>query len=69
MMNEFVDYVLSFYGHGEIYDMGVTREEVLKAIDVRLNCELYKLMPFDGDSIDREAVRDIIIATREDKAA
>lgn len=67
--NEFVDYVLSFYGHGEIYDLGVTRGEVLRAIDVRLSCELYSLMPFEGDSIDREAVRDIILAMREEQAA
>jgi hypothetical protein len=68
-MKEFVDYVMSFYGQGEIYDIGATRDEVLKAIDVRLNCELYSLMPFDGDSIDREAVRDIILATRAELAA
>lgn len=68
-MKEFVDYVLSFYGTGGIYDMGATREEIIKAVNVRLTCELYSLMPFDGDSIDREAVRDIILATRQEQAA
>lgn len=61
-MNEFVDYVMSFYGQGEIYDMGVTRDEVLLATGIRL--ERNKDIPFDGDSLDREKVRDVILELR-----
>ena len=62
---EFVDYVLSFYGSGEIYD--------LKA-EGYVNCELtrnniYHICSgyartaenFEGDTVDREQVRDLII--------
>jgi hypothetical protein len=60
-MKDFIEYVMSFYGPGEIYDMGATREEVKEAVLVRLeNTEL----PFDGDSVDRELVRDIILEKR-----
>lgn len=62
-MKEFVDYVMSFYGQDEIYDMGATREEVLIATGIRL--ERHKDIPFDGDSLDREKVRDIMIEMRE----
>jgi hypothetical protein len=57
-MNEFVDYVMSFYGHGEIYDMGVTREHVWHALCLRLR---DRAIPYTGDSLDREKVRDILI--------
>ena len=82
-MNEFVEYVMSFYGHGEIYDMGVTRDDVLLATGMRL--EGRKDVEFTGDTFDRElvrdilierigykwpeAVRDIILATRQELAA
>lgn len=57
-MEDFIDYVMSFYGPGEIYDMGATRREVEIAIGIRLgNTEI----PFDGDSVDREMIRDIIL--------
>jgi len=61
-MKEFVDYVLSFYGKGGIYAMDATRDEVLLATGIRL--ERDKNLPFDGDSVDREKVRDIIIERR-----
>ena len=56
--DKFVDYVMSFYGPGGIYDMGVTREDIAAATEV------YKKesdIPFDGDTVDRENVRDILI--------
>ena len=60
-MNDFIEYVMRFYGPGEIYDMGATRKEVKEAIVVRLeNTEI----PFDGDSVDREMIRDIILEMR-----
>jgi len=61
-INEFVEYVLSFYAKGEIYDMNVTKDEVLVATGIRIG--RYKNVAFDGDSIDREKVRDIILELR-----
>ena len=60
-MNEFVDYVLDFYGTGGIYDMGVTRDDVLLATGMRVGVGKWLQIPFDGESFDREAVRDILI--------
>lgn len=62
-INEFVDYVLSFYGdasHDPVYQMNVTRDDVLHAL-VELLLQAPKLK-FEGDSIDRERVRDVMIA-------
>ena len=61
-MNDFTKYCLSFYGSGGLYDMGATPEEIEAALAIRL-----KRFPleFEGDSIDRELVRDIIIEMRE----
>ena len=58
-MNEFVDYVLDFYGVAGIYPMGVTRDDVLLATGIRI--EQRKDIEFQGDSFDREYVRDILI--------
>lgn len=62
MNNEFIEYVLKFYGKGGLYDFNATKDEVLQALDVRLNTR--KDIPFDGDSFDRELVRDIILGSR-----
>jgi hypothetical protein len=57
-MNEFVEYVFSFYGVGGLYDFGASVEEIEAAIEVRLeNVD----MEFVADSVDRELVRDIIL--------
>lgn len=61
-MTDFLEYVLSFYGQGGIYEMNASRDEVLIAIGVRIG--MYPAIPFHGDTIDREAVRDIIIERR-----
>jgi hypothetical protein len=62
--NEFVDYVLSFYGHGEMFDMGMTRDEVLLALGHHMNdCE-HREVPYEGDTFDREAVRDLVVYYR-----
>jgi hypothetical protein len=63
-IEEFKVYCSSFYGPGGIWDMSATDEEIDKATKVRL---LLKGVPFDGDSIDRELVRDIILIMRGDK--
>lgn len=57
-MEEFIEYVMSFYAKDGIYDIGATRREVELAIGIRLG---RTEIPFDGDSIDREMIRDIIL--------
>jgi len=59
--DEFVDYVLSFYGKGQMYSSmfkkPVTRARVIAATEklLKMNRE------FAGDSFDRELVRDIML--------
>jgi len=62
-ITEFVEYVLSFYGTGGIYDFGATEADVRGALDQRLRTATD--FPFEGDSIDRELVRDIMLKDRE----
>lgn len=57
MNRKFYTYCKSFYGKGEIYDLGVSNAAL------QTTCELVanrKDIPFDGDTIDREAVRHIL---------
>ena len=62
-VQEFIDYCLTFYGDKEgLYPMGATPNEILVALGVRL--ERYKHAEFDGDTLDREWVRDIMIELR-----
>jgi len=63
----FVDYVMDFYGKGGIYDFGVERDEVIRAIGklIAIRANDPDGIGFEGDSVDRENVRDIIIANRE----
>ena len=55
---EFIDYVMSFYGKGGIYDMDATTEEVENALAILLEDTENK---FCGDSFDRELIRIIIL--------
>ena len=63
--NNFTNYMLDFYGPNGIYDLGFTHEQI------NLATQLYKTrlavnypgQEFEGDSVDRERVRDIIIQT------
>ena len=60
---EFVDYVESFYGDDGIYDLGfkVTREHIWNATATHLaNLECVPDV-FEGDTVDREMVRDLMI--------
>mgnify|MGYP000238672449 CR=1 FL=1 len=59
----FVQYVLDFYGKGGIYDFGATRDDVLLALKKRLQSATPEF-PFDGDTLDREIVRDYMLANR-----
>jgi hypothetical protein len=66
-MKEFVDYVMEFYGEYGIYDIKATREEVWSATCIRLKRTIGQPLngiSFEGDSLDREAVRDIILEMR-----
>jgi len=61
-MNEFIDYVLAFYGYNGVYDYAFTRTEVIEALPV-----LERRWPgkFYADSLDRERIRDIVLEARE----
>ena len=65
---EFEDYCFEFYGpkemYGDFFDHSLTREELRLAIKLRLS---NKEFGFDGDSLDREIVRDILLAVRGKK--
>jgi len=69
MLHNFVEYVYSFYGADDaLYPMGVTKADIYGATYDYLNA-VTKLNDDrftwgDGDSLDRERVRDILIETR-----
>ena len=67
-LNEFIDYVWSFYGeHSDtLYPIkGLTKKDILEASWLYLQMCCYPSMPEyswgDGDSTDREHVRDILL--------
>jgi hypothetical protein len=63
MMN-FTGYMLDFYGPLGIYPFGFTAEQINLATQL-YKCSLEQAYPgqeFSGDSVDRERVRDIILA-------
>lgn len=57
-MEQFYSYVLRFYGPEGIYDMGATLDQVMEATAKYIK---ESDIPFEGDSIDRENVRDIMM--------
>ena len=63
---EFIDYVFSFYGQGGLYPLNVSKEQIalatLKYLD-DCNDPLaeFKVTWGDGDSLDRERVRDYMM--------
>ena len=57
---EFSSYMLGFYGKGGLYDIGMTADEVLEGTVMYIQAG----RPFEGDSLDRESIRDIILANR-----
>jgi hypothetical protein len=61
-LDEFYDYVLSFYGEGGIYPMGATLSLIQQATDDLIQILQIKNEEFCGDSIDRELVRDLLIS-------
>ena len=61
-INDFIDYVMSFYGPGELYPIkGINRTIVRKATNDFIRICKIKGHRFCGDSIDREQVRDLLI--------
>jgi len=62
--NDFIEYVLSFYGKGGLYDQGRSREQIAYATCIYLDAIAHydsKVFTWgDGDSLDRERVRDIM---------
>ena len=62
-INDFVDYVMSFYGAGELYPIkGINRTLIRKATNDVMRIAKLKGEEFCGDSIDRELVRDLLIS-------
>jgi len=69
-IENFKNYVWSFYGkdqgiYKDFFNNNLTIKEVEKAIKIRVS---KMKLNFDGDSIDREIVRDIIFKMRDPKA-
>jgi len=69
-IESFKKYVWSFYGedqglYRDFFDNNLTMEEIEKAIEIRLS---NMKLDFDGDSLDREIIRDIIFKMRDPKA-
>ena len=63
MNTNFTQYMLDFYGPKGIYDYGFTAEQINLATQLyktRLS-ENYPGQEFEGVSVDRERVRDIIL--------
>lgn len=62
-IKEFVEYVYGFYGpkgmYSNFFKTNVTKKEIKAATLLRI-----KSGQFEGDTFDREAVRDIILAAR-----
>ena len=66
MLTQFTEYVYSFYGAPDaLYPMGATKADILGAIYDYLNAiRVVNNDHFtwgDGDSLDRERVRDILV--------
>jgi hypothetical protein len=61
-LQEFYDYVLSFYGADGLYPMGATFAQVKRATSLYVMGLKVGAQEFCGDSIDRECVRDLLIS-------
>ena len=64
--DQFINYCLDFYGPAGIYPLNFTRNQI------ELATELYQLKlkqgleTFEGDTVDRENVRDLILSFRNE---
>jgi hypothetical protein len=59
-INQFIDYVMSFYGPDGLYPMDANRTTVRKATNDIVRIAKIKGQEFCGDSYDREQVRDLM---------
>lgn len=60
----FTSYMLDFYSDNGIYPLGFTSTQINLATQL-YKCRLSEGQEFCGDTIDREAVRDIILEAWE----
>jgi len=67
-MNDFIDYVDSFYNEKSgLYPIkGLTKKMIVDATQKYINSLNEEYTWGDGDSIDRERVRDIILANNKE---
>jgi hypothetical protein len=65
-LSQFIEYCLRFYGPGGVYPLGMSEDEVTKA--VRL-LDLIGQEDLELDSIDREKVRDVVLVMRGTKVS
>lgn len=61
-VTEFVEYCLDFYGPNGLYDYNMTEAEILFGLSALLLTRPE--VEFEGDSRDRENVRDIVLEMR-----
>ncbi len=64
--NEFIMYCWTFYGpegiYGDFFNHSLRKSTLAKAVDLRMKSDQY-----EGDTFDREAVRDILLLTANRK--
>ena len=65
-LSQFIEYCLSFYGPGGVYPLGMSEDEVTRAIRL---LDLIGQEDLELDSIDREKVRDIVLVMRGTKVS
>jgi hypothetical protein len=65
-LSEFIEYCMSFYGPGGVYPLGMSEDEITKAIRL---LDLIGQEDLDLDSIDRERVRDVVLVMRGTKVS
>ena len=58
-------YQMSFYGPDGVYPLQVNESQAHIATEIYKNRLARRDVEFVGDSVDREAVRDIILEARE----
>lgn len=60
-MNDFVEHVIGYYGKGEIFDLGFTKEEVLIATGMRIEFLRANNLEFESSPLDRNAVKYFVL--------
>ena len=64
----FTEYLLEFYSDSGVYPMGFTESQIDIATDIYKARLSERDMEFVGDSVDREAVRDIVLELKKEFA-